>query len=126
MDTEGTYCAVPTASLSLPQPQAWTPIVDYCLHNMPIKRRLVASEICFGTEKAGLLDSSYNKCALEFFKLNENGSIKRALLCFQQSNDFRLIIDFSWQQFKTKRKLFDQKRSPLFLQIERFLFDNRS
>ena len=31
---------------------------------MPSKRRLVASEICFGTEKAGLLDFSYNKCAL--------------------------------------------------------------
>ena len=32
---------------------------------MPSKRRLVISEICFGTEKAGLLDFSYNKCALE-------------------------------------------------------------
>ena len=36
----------------------------YCLHTMPSKRRLVTSEICFGTEKAGLLDFSYNKCAL--------------------------------------------------------------
>ena len=33
---------------------------------MPRKRRLVKSEICFGTEKAGLLDFSYNKCALEW------------------------------------------------------------
>ena len=31
---------------------------------MPSKRRLVTSEICFGTEKAGLWDFSYNKCAL--------------------------------------------------------------
>ena len=31
---------------------------------MPSKRQLVTSEICFGTEKAGLLDFSYNKCAL--------------------------------------------------------------
>ena len=31
---------------------------------MPSKRRLVTSEICFGTEKAGLLDFSYDKCAL--------------------------------------------------------------
>ena len=40
-------------------------IFYYCLHNMPSKRRLVISEICFGTEKAGLLDLSYNKCALD-------------------------------------------------------------
>ena len=32
---------------------------------MPSKRRLVTSEICFGTEKAGLLDFSYDKCALD-------------------------------------------------------------
>ena len=31
---------------------------------MPSKRRLVTSEICFGAEKAFLLDVSYNKCAL--------------------------------------------------------------
>ena len=31
---------------------------------MPSKRRLVTSEICFGAEKAGLLDFSYDKCAL--------------------------------------------------------------
>ena len=37
----------------------------YCLHNMPDKRRLVTSKVCFGSEKAGLLDHSYNKCALE-------------------------------------------------------------
>ena len=35
---------------------------------MPSKRRLVTSEICFGTEKAGLLDFLYNKCALERHK----------------------------------------------------------
>ena len=28
-DAEGTQCAVPTASLSLPKPQAWIPIVDW-------------------------------------------------------------------------------------------------
>ena len=32
---------------------------------MPSKRPLVTSEICFGTEKAGHLDFSYNKCTLE-------------------------------------------------------------
>ena len=31
---------------------------------MPGKRRLVTSKVCFGSEKAGLLDHSYNKCAL--------------------------------------------------------------
>ena len=31
---------------------------------MPDKRRLVTSKVCFGSEKAGLLDHSYNKCAL--------------------------------------------------------------
>ena len=31
---------------------------------MPDKRRLVTSKVCFGSEKAGLLDNSYNKCAL--------------------------------------------------------------
>ena len=31
---------------------------------MPDKRRLVTSKVCFGSEKAGLLDYSYNKCAL--------------------------------------------------------------
>ena len=35
---------------------------------MPSKRRLVISEICFGTEKAGLLDFSYKKCALAAHK----------------------------------------------------------
>ena len=31
---------------------------------MPDKRRLVTSKVCFGSKKAGLLDHSYNKCAL--------------------------------------------------------------
>ena len=31
---------------------------------MPDKRRLATSKVCFGSEKAGLLDHSYNKCAL--------------------------------------------------------------
>ena len=35
----------------------------YCLHNMPDKRRLLTSKVCFGSEKAGLLENSYNKCA---------------------------------------------------------------
>ena len=34
---------------------------------MPDKRRIVTSKICFGSEKAGLLDHSYNKCAFLFF-----------------------------------------------------------
>ena len=28
------------------------------------KRRLVTSKLCFGSEKAGLLENSYYKCAL--------------------------------------------------------------
>ena len=32
---------------------------------MPEKRRLVRSKVCFGSEKAGLLENSYNKCALD-------------------------------------------------------------
>ena len=32
---------------------------------MPNKRRLITSKICFGSEKAGLLDHFYNKCALD-------------------------------------------------------------
>ena len=62
---------------------------------------------------------------LEFHKLNENRSVRRAFLCFHQSDGLRLITDFSWQQFKAKRKSFDQKSSPLFLQIERFSFDHK-
>ena len=36
----------------------------YFFHNMPNKRRLVTYKVCFVSEKAGLLDHSYNKCAL--------------------------------------------------------------
>ena len=36
----------------------------FCLHYMPDKRRLVTSKVCFGSVKAGLLDHSYNQCAL--------------------------------------------------------------
>ena len=42
---------------------------------MPEKRRLITSKVCFGSEKAGLLENSYNKCALRQFK---NDSIKTA------------------------------------------------
>ena len=31
---------------------------------MPDKRRLVTYKICFGSEKAGLLENSYHKCTL--------------------------------------------------------------
>ena len=31
---------------------------------MPDKRRLATSKVCFGSEKAGLLENSYDKCAL--------------------------------------------------------------
>ena len=31
---------------------------------MPDKRRLVTSKVCFGSEKAGLLENSYDKWAL--------------------------------------------------------------
>ena len=34
----------------------------------PNKRRLVTSQVCFGSEKAGLLDHSYNKCAYIYWK----------------------------------------------------------
>ena len=37
---------------------------EHCFHNMPDKRRLVTSKVCFGSEKVGLLENSYNKCAL--------------------------------------------------------------
>ena len=37
---------------------------------MPEKRRLVTYKFCFGSEKAGLLDHSYNKCALAEVKSN--------------------------------------------------------
>ena len=36
----------------------------YCLQNMPDKRQLVTSNICFGSKIAGLLDHSYKKCPL--------------------------------------------------------------
>ena len=48
---------------------------------MPDKRRLVTSKVCFGSEKAGLLDHSYNKCALvrdefnSYFRHQERGII---------------------------------------------------
>ena len=38
----------------------------HCLYNMPNKRRLVTSKICFGSKEAGLLENSYHKCALAF------------------------------------------------------------
>ena len=38
---------------------------------MPNKRRLVTSKVCFGSEKAGLLDHSYNKCALDHGNLHK-------------------------------------------------------
>ena len=31
---------------------------------MPDKRRLITFKVCFGSEKADLLENSYNKCAL--------------------------------------------------------------
>ena len=38
---------------------------------MSDKRRLITSKVCFGSEKAGLLDHSYNKCALGANKLHK-------------------------------------------------------
>ena len=35
---------------------------------MPYKRRIVPSKVCFSSEKAGLLDHSYNKCYLRLTK----------------------------------------------------------
>ena len=32
---------------------------------MPKKRRLVTSKVCFGSKRAGLLENSYDKCALK-------------------------------------------------------------
>ena len=31
---------------------------------MPDKRRLATSKVCFGSERPGLLENSYDKCAL--------------------------------------------------------------
>ena len=41
---------------------------------MPDKRRLVTSKVCFGSEKAGLLENSYDKCALD-----KNGKCKKKI-----------------------------------------------
>ena len=38
---------------------------------MPDKRRLVTSKVYFGSEKAGLLENSYDKCALITIRLSE-------------------------------------------------------
>ena len=46
---------------------------------MPSKRQLVTSELCFGTENAGLLDFSYDKCALAIYIL------KAAVNCLKVS-----------------------------------------
>ena len=54
----------------------------FCLYNMPDKRRLVTYNIYFGSEKAGLLENSYHKCALadvnsEEFTRNIYDNMKR-------------------------------------------------
>ena len=36
----------------------------YCFLNIPDIRRLITSKVCFGSEKAGFLENSYDKCAL--------------------------------------------------------------
>ena len=46
---------------------------------MPSKRRLITSEICFGTEKAGHLDFSYNKCALDHVQSSEFALVTKKL-----------------------------------------------
>ena len=38
---------------------------------MPDKRRLVTSKVCFGSEKASLLEKSYYKCALALGNMTE-------------------------------------------------------
>ena len=59
----------------------------YCLHNMPEKKRLVTSKVCFGSEKAGLLYHSYNKCALETYD-NLSKSLKKNYRMQLQKNDY--------------------------------------
>ena len=55
---------------------------------MPDKKRLVTSKVCFGSEKAGLLDHSYNKCAL--------GMSYKTLRCFVSNKEhLRKIESFT-------------------------------
>ena len=63
---------------------------------MPDKRRLVTSKNCFGSEKAGLLENSYHKCAL--------------MLIYEESKlswlfSFRTIHPI---QIKTNAKIYNQ------------------
>ena len=61
---------------------------------MPDKRRLVTFIICFGSEIAGLLESSYNKYALKYIRIAElkversphhaEGVLYGGALCCQQ------------------------------------------
>ena len=70
---------------------------------MPSKRRLVTSEICFGTEKAGLLDFSYNKCAQE-----KSAMLKKS----------KMILHGS-EPYSVRALTFDQKSKSEF-----FFLDN--
>ena len=77
----------------------------YCLHNKPDKRQLVTSKVFFGSEKAGLLDHSYNKCALiavtverrYIFQLTKQMKISY-VICQHHSSQLE-----SWFGFKTSK-----------------------
>ena len=62
---------------------------------MPDKRRLVTSKVCFGSEKSGLLDHSYNKCALDskcFFQLQfyNSGTYLFFVALFEKPDPFKM------------------------------------
>ena len=46
--------------------RAYFSVFTVCsLFDMPNKRQLVKSKVCFDSEKAGLFQNSYHKCALD-------------------------------------------------------------
>ena len=65
-------------------------------HNMPDKRRLVTTKVCFGSEKAGLLENSYNKCALVIYKFKscsfEYKKMEKKLCAFQWFKKIYMVI----------------------------------
>ena len=69
---------------------------------MPSKRRLVTSEICFVTEKAGLLDFSYNKCALGINRIVRTG-VSACLV--RQRFDLEIQLKISFNLLKKLKSL---------------------
>ena len=68
-------------------------IIDICLRKNKSKQSYVwidstfeAQNICSGSETAGLLDHSYNKCALEIYKISDTCFPFRKLkVCFTET-----------------------------------------